>query len=181
VVLADLAEWLLGRKLTAEEALEYRVYAHYDPDRPIEQQRNPRLPEANAMIEVVRRRRGEHPPDLVHEVLRLTEGGGGGAFMEATRHTGDEFRDRFARAMGRVVEDELGHGPLRVRNFVRGYIHGDDDLALAARLLREFMAQHLRARNEIYGYPLSAERMAAIDRGEIEPWPMPAPPVEVSA
>src|SRR4051812_18819847 len=29
VALADLAEWLLGRRLTAEEAREYEVYPHY--------------------------------------------------------------------------------------------------------------------------------------------------------
>jgi hypothetical protein len=171
-VLADLAEWLLGRRLTAEEALEYRVYAHYDPDRPVEQQRNPRLPEANAMIEVVRQRRGEHPPRFVDEVLRLTEGGGGGAFLEATRITGDAFRDRFAAAMKRIVDDELGHGPQRLQRFVAGFVTDEASLALAVALFREFMAQHLRARNEIYGYPLSAERLAAIDRGEIAPWPM---------
>src|SRR3954452_22463256 len=31
-VLADLAEWLLGRKLTAEEAREYQVYGQVDPE-----------------------------------------------------------------------------------------------------------------------------------------------------
>jgi hypothetical protein len=35
------------------------------------------------------------------------------------------------------------------------------------------MAQHLRLRNEIYGFPLSEERLAAIARGEIGPPPAP--------
>jgi hypothetical protein len=172
VVLADLAEWLLGRKLSAEEASEYLVYAHYDPDVPLERQYNPRLPEANAMLDLLRRFRGEHPAAYSDAVMRLTEGGGGGAFAEASRLGGDEFRERFAAAMGAIVEDEMGHGPLRVRGFVQTWVRDEAALALTARLLRELMAQHLRVRNEIYGYPLSAERLAAIDRGEIEPWPM---------
>ena len=45
-VLADLAEWLLGRKLTAEEAREYQVYGQVDPELPLEAHYNPRLPEA---------------------------------------------------------------------------------------------------------------------------------------
>lgn len=175
-VLADLAEWLLGRKLTAEEAREYEVYAVYDPELPLERQYNPRLPEANKMIDVLRRLRTEYPAAFTDQVMRLTEGGGGGAFQEASGLRGDEFRERFARAMGRIVEDEIEHGPLRVRGFARTQIRDEADLARAKQLLREFMAQHLRMRNEIYGYPLSAGRMAAIDRGEITPWTLPVPP-----
>jgi hypothetical protein len=171
-LLADLAEWLLGRKLTAEEAREYEVYAHYDPEAPLERQYNPRLPEANAMLDLIRRYRETYPPAFTEAVMRLTEGGGGGAFMEAGRLGGDEFRERFAAAMGRIVTDELEHGPRRVRGFVQQWVRSEADLELAKRLLREFMAQHLRVRNEIYRYPLSAERLAAIDRGEIEPWPL---------
>ncbi|HWP29899.1 MAG TPA: hypothetical protein VNM50_10235, partial [Chloroflexota bacterium] len=97
-------------------------------------------------------------------------------FTEASRLRGDAFRERFAAVMGRIVEDEIEHGPLRVRGFARTWIRDEADLEAAKRLLREFMAQHLRVRNEIYGYPLSPERLAAIDRGEIEPWPLPLAP-----
>src|SRR5262249_6222402 len=109
------------------------------------------------------------------EVMRLTEGGGGASFTEASRLRGDEFKERFARAMGRIVEDEIEHGPLRVRGFSRTWVRDDADLESAKRLLREFMVQHVRVRNEIYGNPLSEERLAAIDRGEIEPWELPVP------
>ncbi|HLI26723.1 MAG TPA: hypothetical protein VKZ60_06610 [Chloroflexota bacterium] len=180
-LLADLVEWLLGRQLGAEEAREYEVYAVYDPDVPLERQYNPRLPEANAMLDLLRDLRARYPTAFTDAVMRLTEGGGGGAFQEASGLAGDEFRERFARAMGRIVEDELEHGPLRVRGFVQQWIRDEADLALAKELLRRFMAQHLRVRNEIYGYPLSAERLAAIDRGEITPWALPTPSSEVPA
>ncbi len=174
-VLADLAEWVLGRKLTAEEAREYEVYAAIDPELPLERHYNPRLPEANRMLDVLYRFRNEYRSEFSDEVMRLTEGGGGGSFTEASRLRGDEFRERFAKVMGRIVEDEVEHGPLRVRGFARNWVRDEADLELAKRLLREFMTQHLRVRNEIYGYPLSAERLAAIDRGEIEPWELPVP------
>jgi hypothetical protein len=174
-VLADLAEWVLGRKLTFEEAREYEVYAHFDPELPLERHYNPRLPEANGMIDVLYRLRTAERSAFTDEVMHLTEGGGGGSFTEASRLSGDEFRDRFAKVMGRIVEDEVEHGPLRVRGFARTWVRDEADLELAKRLLREFMAQHLRVRNEIYGNPLSPERLAAIDRGEIEPWELPVP------
>ncbi len=171
--LADVAEWLLGRKLSAEEALEYKVHAVYDPERPLAEHYNPRLPEANAMIDLMRRHYEEHGP-FAEAVRQLTEGGAGGSFVEASRLSGDPFRERFAAAMGRIAADELGHGVLKVRAFAETRLASEADLARATRILREFMAQHLRVRNEIYGYPLSPERMAAIDRGEIEPWSLPA-------
>ncbi len=172
--LADVAESLLGRKLTPEEALEYKVHAVYDPERPLEEHYNPRLPEANAMIDLMRRHYDEHG-EFAEAVRQLTEGGAGGSFQEASRLSGDPFRERFAAAMGRIASDELGHGVLKVRAFAESRVQSDADLARATRILREFMAQHLRVRNEIYGYPLSPERLAAIDRGEIEPWALPTP------
>ena len=174
-VLADLAEWVLGRKLTVQEAREYEVFASIDPERPLEHHYNPRLPEANGMIDVLYRFRNEYRSEFSDEVMRLTEGGGGGSFVEASRLSGDEFRERFAKVMGRIVEDEIEHGPLRVRGFSRTWVRDEADLELAKRLLREFMVQHLRVRNEIYGNSLSEERLAAIDRGEITPWELPVP------
>ena len=63
-MLADLAEWLLGRKLTAEEAREYQVYAHVDPELPLERHYNPRLPEANGMVDVIHRLRTDEHSDV---------------------------------------------------------------------------------------------------------------------
>jgi hypothetical protein len=61
-----------------------------------------------------------------------------------------------------------------VPRFVAQHVKREADRVLATRLLREAMAQHLRVRNELFAYPLPPERLAAIDRGEIEPWPMAA-------
>ncbi len=168
-LLADLAEWLIGRKLTSEEAMKYEVCVADDPSIPPELRRHPLLPEASAMVALVDRARQTHGVEFANAVLRLSEGGGGGAFQVAAELTGDPFRERLAAAMRAIVRDELGHGPGRVRGFVQEWVHDEATLERAAALLTEYMWQHLRLRNEIWGHPLSEERLAAIRRGEIEP------------
>jgi len=51
VLLADVAEWLAGRKLSAEELHRYEVHAAPDPGLPAAKNANPGLPEANQMVE----------------------------------------------------------------------------------------------------------------------------------
>src|SRR5262249_22054109 len=181
VLLADVAEWVLGRKLSAEQAREYEVYAAPDPNRPRERHHNPRLPEANAMIDMLWRFRVEERAEFSDEVMRLSEGGGGAAFLEAGRLSGDEFRERFAAAMRAIADDEVDHGPRPGPGVAAKYVNSESDLAQATDQLREVMTQHLRVRNEIYRYPLSAERLAAIDAGQIEPWAMAASTAAASA
>jgi hypothetical protein len=71
--------------------------------------------------------------------------------------------------MRRILEDEIKHGPERVDGFVDRWIESDEDLAVTRRWLHRFKAQHVRVRNEIWGCPLSEERLAAIDRGDVAP------------
>jgi hypothetical protein len=104
------------------------------------------------------------------EVVRLSEGGGGGAFVECARLGGDPFRDRLAAAMRRILKDEIRHGPERIDLFAESWVRSDADLATATRWLRPYMSQHLRVRNEIWCYPLSADRLAAIDSGDVAPF-----------
>lgn len=169
VILADLAEWLADRKLGADEMHRYEVYARVEPDLPPERYANPLLPEATRMAEVAKSLVDEVGHALGTEIVRLTEGGGGGAFVECAGLRGDPFRDRLAAAMRRILEDEIKHGPERVDGFVDRWIESDEDLAVTRRWLHRFMAQHVRVRNEIWGCPLSEERLAAIDRGEVVP------------
>jgi hypothetical protein len=174
-LVADVADWLAGRPLTAEEARKYEVFAAPHPAVPREKQYNPRMPDANGMLDLLWRYRDGDPSEFSDEVRRLTEGGGGAAFLEGGRLSGDELRERYAAAMRAIAAEELDHGPHRVPGFVAKYVKSEDDLARACSQLRELMAQHLRVRNEMYAYPLSEERLAAIGRGEIEPWKMDAP------
>jgi len=169
-ILADLAEWVAGRKLTADEAFRYEVYARWVPGQGETKETNALLPEANRQMEVSRALVAELGFELGNPLSRLSEGGGGGAYIECMRLTGDEFRERLAAAMRRILQDEIHHGPARVHGFPEQWIKADEDIARTTRWLRTYMAQHLRVRNEIWGYPVSAERLAAIDRGELAPF-----------
>lgn len=170
VILADLAEWVAGRKLTAEEARRYEVFARYEPGSNPVKRANTLLPEANRMMEVSRALVDELGFERGNPIARLTEGGGAGAYIECMRLSGDEFRDRLAAAMRRILEDEIHHGPARLRGFAENWVRSEDDLDTAKRWLAAYMAQHLRVRNEIWNFPLSPERLAAIDRGEGAPF-----------
>jgi hypothetical protein len=165
VLLADLAEWAAGHKLGRDDLRRYEVYARWDPMGRAEKLSNPLLPEANRMLEVGRALIEDLGFERGNQVARLSEGGGGGAFIECTRLQGDEYRERLAAAMRRIVEDEMHHGPERIDGFAQTWVRSEDDLATATRWLRAFMVQHLRVRNEIWRYPLSEERLAEIEQG----------------
>jgi hypothetical protein len=169
VILADLAEWAAGRKLGPEDLRRYEVYARWIPDAPPEKLSHRELPEATRMVEISHDLVNELGWDHGRELARLSEGGGGGAFIECTRLSGDPFRDRLAAAMQRIFDDEVHHGPERVNGFAETWVRDEADLTTATRWLRRFMAQHLRVRNEIWHNPLSLSELEAIDRGDIVP------------
>lgn len=168
-IMADLAEELAGRKLSREELLKYWVFAVYDPMLPPERMYNPHLPAANAALDFNKRLIEEFGWERGRPLTRLAEGGGGGAFIEATRHRADAFQVRFAEAMAEIYKDEVNHGPHQIREYARTQIQSEEQLAEAKRWLTGFLQHHLRVRNEIFRYPLSPERMEAIDRGEVMP------------
>ena len=91
-------------------------------------------------------------------------------YIECTRLQGDEFRERLAAAMRRILQDEIHHGPERVQGFAESWVRDEGDLETAKRWLTAFMAQHMRVRNEIWNYPLSQDLFAAIDRGKAAPF-----------
>ncbi|HLY66958.1 MAG TPA: hypothetical protein VKU60_15590, partial [Chloroflexota bacterium] len=154
-LLADLAEWLVGRKLSAEELRKYEVNAIWEQGVDGYYLANPHLPEAARMVEVTRELMATTPQHIWKGITKVSEGGGGQAFVEASRVSADEFQRRFATVMGEIVEDELQHGPEQLKGFVEQQVNSPEDLELAREGLTAIMAQHLRVRNEIYGYPLS--------------------------
>jgi len=175
-LLADIAEWLAGRKLTAEELRRYEVHAFWEPGVDDKYLHHPLLPEAARMVDVTKELLTDYEPAFWKGIVQLSEGGGGGAFIEASRVRGDEFHRRFAKAMEQIIEDELRHGAEHIDEFAERQVRAQADLERATRALTAVMAQHLRVRNEIYSFPLSEERLAAISRGEIGPPPAFASP-----
>jgi hypothetical protein len=164
-LLAELAEQLAGRKLSHAELFKYWVFAVYDPTVPRERLYNPLLPEANAGLDFGKALMDHFGWEYGRALTRLAEGGGGGAFAEATRHSADDFQRAFAEVMGKIYHDEVGHGPLQVHGYAQTRVQSAEQLEDDKHWLAQFMSHHLRLRNEIYRYPLSPERLAAIDSG----------------
>ncbi|MEK7878405.1 MAG: hypothetical protein AAB285_00955, partial [candidate division NC10 bacterium] len=79
-LLADVAEWLAGKKLPAEELRRYEVHGFWEAGVAEQYLNPPLLPEAAKWVEVSRQFRAEHDPDFLQGVIQLTEGGGGGAW-----------------------------------------------------------------------------------------------------
>lgn len=163
-LLAEVAEDLAGHKLSRTELLKYWVFAVYDPMMPRERMYNPLLPEANAALDYGKALLEHYGWERGKALTRLAEGGGGGAFAEAARHHADAFQERFARAMGEIYEDEVTHGPRRIREFASTQIETSEQLQEDKRWLTGFLRHHLRVRNEIYRHPLPRERLAEIDQ-----------------
>jgi hypothetical protein len=164
-LLADIAEWLAGRKLEPERLLGYEVVARFDPNLPESILYNPKLPEASRNVDVGRQIVAALGRERARELMHLAEGGGGGAFVECARLQGDELKDRLGAAMRKIAHDEMGHGPARVVGYVRERIGTEEELREDARWLEAFMLAHFRVRNEIWGYPLTEEQIEAAARG----------------
>lgn len=162
-LLADLAEWLAGRKLPAEELRKYEVNAWYQEGVDEYYLHNPHLPEAARMVDVTRELAEKLEPAFLAGLVKVSEGGGGQAFLEASKLEGDEFQRRFAKIMGDIAEDEIQHGPEQIAGFVEREVRTEEDLERAAWGLTAIMAQHLRLRNEIYGHPLTEEQIRGYD------------------
>jgi hypothetical protein len=162
-LLAELAEEVAGRKLGRDTLLKYWVFAVFDPTIPRERLYNEHLPEANAALDFGKQLMDRYGWERGKSLTRLSEGGGGGAFLEATRHSADAFQRRFAEVMGRIYQDEVGHGPGMVREYADTRVTSESQLEEDKLWLSKFMSHHLRLRNEIYRYPLSEERLIEID------------------
>lgn len=166
VILADLAEWLADRKLGPDELRKYEICARWFPDLPPQKQSNPLLPDASRIMELSRVIVEKVGLQRAAALTRLSEGGGGGAYAECARLAGDPFRERLAAAMHRILSDEMEHGPGHIDDYANTWVRSEAELEEDHRWLQTFMAQHVRVRNEIWNYPLSAERLAALGRAE---------------
>ncbi len=167
-LLAELAEELAGKKL-GRELLKYWVFAVYDPTVPRNRLYNEHLPEANAALDFGKELMDHFGWEYGKSLTRLAEGGGGGAFVEATHHDADAFQRRFSQVMGRIYQDEVGHGPGMVREYAMSRVKSGEQLEEDKQWLAQFMSHHLRLRNEIYRYPLSPARLAEIDSLQPQP------------
>lgn len=131
------------------------------------------LPEDQRLYDL--RRALRVPGDaLAAAAVDFTEGGGGAMYTVLAGLDGDALDRRIAAAFATIARDELAHGPLQIHAIARA-ARTPADWARAVAIVRDIGRQRLRMRNEMFGHPLAAARLAAIDAGQIAPWPVPIP------
>lgn len=125
------------------------------------------FPEDKILTEMRFRIRSEEGA-LGEAANEFTEGGGCSMFWTGMQLNGGEFERRVAAACRTVYEDEIGHMMHGVRDLPE-VVQGEADWQKVAQIVRAISRQRVRMRNEQFGFPLSEQRLAAIDAGQIEP------------
>jgi hypothetical protein len=167
-LLGDILEEITGAPLDYPELRRYDFFEP-DPEAPFNRE-NARLAAINRQIDAEMRER-QPPWAVLVQDQGLLEGGGTGVFYVGSRLRGSPLDERLAAAMRRILDDEMDHGPRSLAR-VPDYVRSEDDLAAVVAYTRLRGDQRLRWRNEQFGYPLSAERLAAIMAGDIAPLPL---------
>lgn len=109
---------------------------------------------------------------LERATVTFTEGGGGSMYSVLSGLDADDFDRAIASAFREIHADEVIHGPMQIHRIAE---HARDagDWRRCREMAVAICRQRLRMRNEMFGYPLSSVRLAEIEDGEIEPWPVP--------
>ena len=146
--LADILDDLEGRQVRPEE-LES-------------------LPEDRRLTEM-RTHIAQTEGELGAFVNKFSEGGGSSMYKAGMEIAGGELEVRIAAAFNVIFDDEIGHmqhGAAGLRRVVKTPEQWDT----CKRLVRDVHRQRVRMRNDMFGNPLSEERLAEIDAGKIQPF-----------
>lgn len=149
-LVASLIEWLTGKPVAIADLLE--------------------LPEDTKLQDL--REPYRHGDELERAVVDFTEGGGGAMYSALVRLDHGEFERRTAHAFKIILDDEIQHGPAQIRVIAR-LARSDADWEHVIDIVQRVGQQRLHMRNEMFSFPLTADRIEAIAAGNIEPWPMP--------
>ena len=129
------------------------------------------LPE-QAKIRAVREeieRKSQHPA-VIAAVTSWPEGGGSGVtFKELSNVRGGKLETKIAEAAARICEEEADHGREGAEAIIRGVRKSGLDEQTKEIMLegaRRLCRQRLRMRNEMFGFPLSEERLKEIEEGK---------------
>jgi len=139
LVLADVLEYLLGRKLTPDDPQQM------DEDRALNR---------------MRRRYVTSGDPVLKAAMMLTEGGGSSTFREASRLTGGELETRIAAAMKVIYDDEVDHYEDAAAG-CDAVIASEADFERARAALVEVSLQRVRMRHEQFGAPMPWDEVEA--------------------
>ena len=153
---AAILEEELDEKIDADELLTLGVWSDND-----------RFPENTKKARFERELRASGD-ETARIALGIGEGGGSGWLIGLSRITGGRLEQRIARAAKEIAGDEMFHGPIHIAAAARR-IQTEAQLESAKRALAQYLAYHLRMKNEQFGSPLSGERLEEIDQGKVEP------------
>ena len=134
VLQADILEYLLGRKIAAEDTIQ--------------------LPEEKALGDL---RRAYVAGSAVEKAAVLvTEGGGARLFREGRKLKGSVLARKIAAAMEVVYQDEKNHYREAAREAAAA-VGNKRHLKAMKRAIERVSLQRVRMRNEMFQYPLSQE------------------------
>ena len=140
VVLAEVLEYLLGRKLTPEDPVQL------SEDKKLNEMRR-------AYVEL-----GE---ECLKRAMGLTEGGGSSTFREGAKLKGGEIEDRIASAMKVIYVDEKDHYEEAAMAAARA-VRSEDDLARMKEAIREVSIQRVAMRNEMFRDPMTQDEIDGV-------------------
>lgn len=139
VMLADILEHLLGRRITPKDTVQ--------------------LPEEKT-LGAVRRRYVEKGGRIGKAAVGLTEGGGAALFRVGAKLNGSTLNRMTAKAMKAIWDDEKGHY-LEQARIAAGLVKSEKDLAKMQSAIRAVSLQRVMMRNEMFREPMSRTEIDA--------------------
>jgi hypothetical protein len=148
LVLNDILEELEGRPVPPEELAS--------------------LPEDQKLTQL-RARIARDEGELGAFVNKFSEGGGSSMYRAGMLISGGELEQKIAAAFSVIFSDEIDHMQKGAEG-LRRVVKTPEEWDKVKWLTREVARQRVRMRNDMFGWPLSEERLREIDEGKIEPF-----------
>ena len=148
LALNDILEDLEGRSIPPEELTQ--------------------APE-DAVLSQMRATIANNEGELGAFVNKFSEGGGSSMYRAGMLIKGGELEQRMATAFSVIFNDEIDHMQKGAEG-LRRVVKTADEWDTVRRLTREVARQRVLMRNDMFGHPLSDERVREIDEGKIEPF-----------
>lgn len=139
VVLADILEYLLGRKIASGDTVQ--------------------LPQEKQLGDL-RRRYVTSGSAIDRAAVGLTEGGGARLFREGAKLKGDKLATMTAKAMKVIYDDEKDHYQVMASEATK-LIKTSRDLTRMQAAVRAISRQRVAMRNEMFRAPMSEAQIAA--------------------
>jgi len=142
VLLADILEYLTGKKVSVEDTVQ--------------------LPQERRLQEV-RHRYATSGSEIDRAAVLFTEGGGARLFREGRKVEGGKLEEMIAAAMGVIYEDEKNHFREAAEEAAR-LIHSPEELQRMKRAVEEISRQRVAMRREMFREPMTEAEVEAFVR-----------------